>query len=122
MRVNGKIGDVFVDSEEDQFMNVITGISERRPFLSRPYHRFVSRTALGSELIAQRQKLREALKKCDSAECINRIAKTNKIRWYITHPSDSFAWESNPNMKPVFEAEGYKVFDLDMAQPAHGRD
>ncbi len=121
MRVNGKIGDVFVDSEEDQFMNVITGISERRPFLSRPYHRFVSRTALGSELIAQRQKLREALKKCDSAECINRIAKANKIRWYLTHPSDSLTWESNPNMKPVFEAEGYKVFDLDMAQPVHGR-
>jgi len=103
-------------------MNVITGISERRPFLSQPYYRFVSRTTLGSELIAQRQKLSEELKKCDSAESINRIAKENKIRWYLSHPSDSSTWESNPNMKPVFEAEGYKVFDLDMAQPVDGSD
>ena len=122
MRANGKIGDVFLDSEEDQFMNVITGISERRPFLSRPYYRFISRTALGSELIAQRQKLHKELRKCDSAECINRIARADKIRWYLTHPSDSLMWESNPNMKPVFDSEGYKVFDLDMAQPVHGRD
>ncbi|MFA6224509.1 MAG: hypothetical protein WC647_19600 [Desulfomonilaceae bacterium] len=121
MRANGKIGDVFLDSEEDQFMNVITGISERRPFLSEPYHRFVSRNVPGSELIDRRQKLHEELRKCDSAECINRIARANKIRWYLTHPSDSLTWESNPKMKPVFEADGYKVFDLDMAQPAHRR-
>jgi hypothetical protein len=120
VRSHSKLGEIFLDSHEDEFLNVITGISERRPFLSRPYYCFVSRTAPGSELIAQRQKLSEALKKCDSAECINRIAKANKIRWYLTHPSDSFGWESNPSMKPVLDVEGHKVFDLDMAQPVHG--
>ncbi len=61
MRVNGKDWGCVVDLEEDQFMNVITGISERRPLLSHSYYRFVSRTALGSGLIDRRRKIHEAL-------------------------------------------------------------
>ncbi len=122
VRSHTKLGEILLDSREDRFLNVITGISECRPFLSEPYHRFVSKHDSGFSSIEYRQQCHEELRKCDSAECINRIAKANKIRWYLTHPSDSLTWESNPNMKQVFEAEGYRVFDLDKAQSVHGND
>ncbi len=115
IRSHGKLGDIFLDSHEDSYLNVVTGISERRPFLSEPYHVFVSRHASGSSQIRHRQKLHDELKRCDSVECISRIAKTYNVRWYLTHPSDSLTWESNLDMKPVFESHGYRVFDLDPA-------
>ena len=115
IRSQGKLGDIFLDSQEDSYLNLVTGISERRPFLSEPYHLFVSIHATGSSLIRHRQKLHDELKQCDSVECISRIAKTYNVRWYLTHPSDSRTWEPNLDMKPVFESHGYRVFDLDPA-------
>lgn len=121
IKSHSKLSEIFLDSHEDKFMNAITGISERRPFLSEPYHRFVSRHASGSGLIEQRQRLHDELRRCDS-ECISRIAKAHDIRWYLMHPSHNLTWESNLDMKPVFESEGYRVFDLHMAPPACGRN
>ncbi|MFH0960743.1 MAG: hypothetical protein V1897_18820 [Pseudomonadota bacterium] len=112
IRSYGKLGDIFLDSQEDSYLNVVTGIGEQRPFLSEPYHFFVSRHASGSILVEQRQKLHDELKRCDSVECISRIAKAYNVRWYLTHPSDSLTWEPNLDMKPVFESHGYRVFDL----------
>jgi hypothetical protein len=113
IRSHGKLGDIFLDSHEDSYLNVVTGISQCRPFLSLPYHLFVSRHASGSSLIQHRQRLHDELRRCDSVECISRIAKTYNVRWYLTHPSDSLTWELNLDMKPVFESHGYRVFDLD---------
>ena len=112
IRTHGKPGEIFLDSREDNLLNFITGVSERRPFLSEPYHLFVSRHRSGSGLIEQRQKLHEELKKCDSAECVNRIASNCNTKWYLAHPEDGLTWESNLNMKPVFEFRGYRVFDF----------
>ncbi|MHB8205354.1 MAG: hypothetical protein ACYDHG_16850, partial [Desulfomonilaceae bacterium] len=61
IRLCSKPGEIFLDSHEDKFMNAITGISERRPFLSEAYRRFISRHVSGSSLIEQRQKLHEEL-------------------------------------------------------------
>jgi hypothetical protein len=115
VRSHGKLSDIFLDSREDAYLNVVTGISQCRPFLSEPYHVFVSRHASGSGLIQHRQKLHDELKQCDSVECISRIAKTHGVRWYLTHPSDSLTWESNLNIKPVFKSHRYRVFYLDPA-------
>jgi hypothetical protein len=122
IRSNSNPGDIFLDSQEDKFMNAITGISERRPFLSEPYHRFVSRHVSGSGLIEQKQRLHDELRRCDSVECISRIASTYNIRWYLAHPSESLKWESNFDLKPVFESDGYRVFDLHMAPSVYGRN
>ena len=115
IRSHGKLGDIFLDSHEDSYLNVVTGISQCRPFLSEPYHVFVSRHASGSSLIRHRQNLHDELRRCDFVECISRIAETYNVRWYLTHPSDSLTWEPNLDMKPVFESQGYRVFDLDPA-------
>ncbi len=115
IRSHGKLSDILLDSREDAYLNVVTGISQCRPFLSEPYHLFVSRHASGSGLIEQRQRVHDELRRCDSVECISRIAKTHDVRWYLAHPSDSLTWESNLDMKPVFESHGYRVFDLDPA-------
>ncbi len=122
IRIHGKPGEVFLDSREDGVLNVIAGTSERRPFLSEPYHRFVSRHASGSGLIEQRRKLHDELKKCDSVQCINRIAKSHDLRWYLAHPEAGLTWESNLHMKPVFDSRGYRVFDFYMAPPVYRRN
>jgi hypothetical protein len=113
IRLYSKLGEIFLDSHEDKFMNAITGISERRPFLSEPYHGFVSRHASGPGLIEQRRKLHDELKKCDSVQCINRIAKTHDLRWYLTHPKDEISWPVDVLRRRAFESNSYKVFVLE---------
>lgn len=118
IRSNSNPGDIFLDSQEDTFLNLITGVSECRPFLSEPYHRFVSRHATGAGLVEQRQRLHDELKRCDSVECISRIANAQDIRWYLAHPKDEVSWPEGALRQVAFNSRGYRVFDLHRGVPA----
>jgi hypothetical protein len=34
------------------------------------------------------------------------------IRWYVIHPGDSYAWPPQFRDRPIFESNGYKVYDM----------
>lgn len=112
IRDNGILGDVVLDSSEDNYFNVVCGISERRLFLSHPYLRRISEKSPYFGLIKKRQEVHNALKECVSEECIIRIARTNNIRWYLLHPGEKIFWSDEAQRQYVFESDGYRVFDM----------
>lgn len=115
IRSHGKPGDIFLDSLEDSHFNLVSGLSERRPFLSKPYHSFVTKHCAANDVVNYRQSVANALKNCHNADCVIAIAQTENLRWYLAHPKDNIPWGELNIIDPVFEFKGYRVFDFDGA-------
>ncbi|MGC8659929.1 MAG: hypothetical protein ACP5U1_12730 [Desulfomonilaceae bacterium] len=112
IRRNSRLGEIFLDSRQDGFLNLITAVSERRPFLSSPYHKFVSKFGSGQSLVDLRKIAHEELKNCTTAHCIHKIASSYDLRWYLAHPGDLLSWPDDVLNQPAFASNGYMVFDL----------
>jgi hypothetical protein len=112
IQLHGKLGDIFLDSSYDGFVNVIGGVGERRPFLSLDNMKGISENNPLFTFIQKRLEVHNALKECVSLECVDNISGKNNLRWYILHPYDKAPWFADAKIRPVFESNGYRVFDL----------
>ncbi len=99
------------DSHFDNFL-ILGGLSERPSFAARPeVWKGMSKAFRDSPYLEQLRKLR-SLQQATSVPDLQRSVRETGIRWYVVHPGDSYAWPTEFRDYPLFESQGYKVYDM----------
>jgi hypothetical protein len=99
------------DSRLDELL-ILGGLGERRSFAARPklWVR-ASRAFRESPYQEQLQRLQN-LQQARNVPDLQRSVHETGIRWYIVHPGDSCPWPTEFRDRPLFESNGYKVYDM----------
>jgi hypothetical protein len=102
---------VVQDSRLDELL-VLGGLGERRSFASRP--KFWARVSEAFRESPYQEQLRrlQSLQQARSVPDLQRGVRETGIRWYVVHPGDSYAWPIEFRDRPLFESNGYKVYDM----------
>jgi hypothetical protein len=99
------------DSHLDELL-ILGGLSERRSFAARlKVWTSVSKAFRESPYQEQLRKL-ESLQQATNVPDLQRSVRDTGIRWYVVHPGDSYPWPSEFRDRPLFESNGYKVYDM----------
>lgn len=99
------------DSRLDEFL-VLAGLGERPSFAARPELWIrVSRAFRESPYQEQLRKLK-SLQQATNLTDLQRTVRETGIRWYVAHRGDSSAWPAAFQDHPVFESNGYKIYDM----------
>ena len=109
------------DSRLDELL-ILAGLSERRSFASRP--QLWMRVSKAFRESPHREQLRilQSLQQARSVPDLQRSVQETGIRWYLVHPGDSYAWPSEFRDRPIFESNGYKVYDMQRCFDLHRDD
>jgi hypothetical protein len=94
------------DSRLDELL-ILGGLGERRSFAARPKV-WVRVSKAFQEQLRRLQSLQQATNVPD----LQRSVRETGIRWYVVHPGDSYPWPSEFRDRPIFESNGYKVYDM----------
>ena len=54
----------------------------------------------------------QSLQQARNVPDLQRGVRETGIRWYVVHPGDSYAWPIEFRDRPLFESNGYKVYDM----------
>jgi hypothetical protein len=54
----------------------------------------------------------QSLQQATNVQDLQRSVRETGIRWYLVHPADSNFWPAEFRDRPVFESNGYKVYDM----------
>ncbi len=60
---------------------------------------------------AQLHKL-QSLREATNIPDLQRSVRETDIRWYLLHPGDSNVWPAEFRDHPLFESNGYRVYDM----------
>jgi hypothetical protein len=101
------------DSHLDELpVPILEGLGERRSFAARPrFWIWASKAFRESSYRKQLGKLQN-LQQAANVPALQRSVCDTGIRWYVVHPGDSNAWPKEFRDRPVFESNGYKVYDM----------
>jgi hypothetical protein len=99
------------DSRLDELL-ILGGLGERPSFAARPkFFMRISKAFRESPYQEQLQRLQN-LQQAANVPDLQRSVHETGIRWYVVHPGDSYAWPTEFRNRPVFESNGYKVYDM----------
>ncbi|HZD92602.1 MAG TPA: hypothetical protein VE133_00020, partial [Candidatus Sulfotelmatobacter sp.] len=99
------------DSHQDKLL-ILGGLSERPSFAARlEIWKRASKAFRESSYKAQLQKL-QSLQEATSIPALQRSVRETGIRWYLLHPGDSNVWPAEFRDHPLFESNGYRVYDM----------
>ena len=99
------------DSRLDEFL-ILGGLGERPSFAARlEVWKRVSKAFRESPYQEQLRKL-QSLQQATNVPDLQRSVRETGIRWYVAHPGDSSAWPTEFRDRPLFESNGYKVYDM----------
>jgi hypothetical protein len=99
------------DSHLDPIL-VLGALSERRSFAARlEMWKLLSTAFRDSSYQAQLRKL-ESLQQATNISDLQRSVRETGIRWYVVHPDDPNVWPAELRDDPIFESNGYKVYDM----------
>ncbi len=99
------------DSRLDEFV-ILGGLGERRSFAARlKVWVRVSKAFRESPYQEQLRKL-QRLRQATNVSDLQRSVHETGIQWYVVHPGDSCPWPAEFRDRPVFESNGYKVYDM----------
>ncbi|MBO0695774.1 MAG: hypothetical protein J2P56_06695, partial [Verrucomicrobia bacterium] len=105
------INAVAQDSRIEKFP-ILGGLSERPSFAARlDMWKAVSNAFRKSPYKEQLQKLQSLLKATNIPDLQRSVHETG-IRWYVVHPGDPNFWPKEFRDHPIFESNGYKVYDM----------
>jgi hypothetical protein len=112
---------VVQDSRLDELL-ILGGLGERRSFASR-LNVWVRaskafRVSPYQEQLGRLQRLQQAANVPD----LQRSVRETGIRWYVVHPGDSYPWPTEFRDRPVFESDGYRVYDMQRCFDLQGDD
>jgi hypothetical protein len=108
------------DSSLESPFPILTALSERPSFATRTkFWLRISKTFRGFHYREQLQLL-EDLKSAGNLPDLQRGARETGIRWLLCHPDDHYSWPAEFLDHPVFESDGYKVYDMQRAFDLHG--
>jgi hypothetical protein len=99
------------DSRLDELL-ILGGLGARRSFAARPkLWMRASKVFRESPYQEQLQRL-QSLQQATNLPDLQRSVRETGIRWYVVHPDDSYAWPTEFRDRPLFESNGYKVYDM----------
>jgi hypothetical protein len=99
------------DSRLDSYL-ILGALSERRSFAARPGVWWgISKAFRDSPYQEQLRKL-QSLRQATNVPDLQRSVHETGIRWYVVYPSDSNVWPTEFRDHPVFESNGYRVYDM----------
>jgi hypothetical protein len=101
------------DSRLDELpVPILSGLSERPSFAARPrFFVWVNKAFRESPYQEQLRKLR-SLEQATNIPDLQRSVRETGIRWYVVHPGDPNVWPAEFRDHPIFESNGYKVYDM----------
>jgi hypothetical protein len=99
------------DSRLDRYV-ILGALSERPSFVARlDVWKAVSKAFRDSPYQEQLRKL-QSLQQATNVPDLQRSVRETGIRWYVIHPGDPNIWPAEFRDRPVFESNGYKVYDM----------
>ncbi len=99
------------DSHLDKTL-ILVGLAERPSFAARlDVWTRASEAFRKSPYREQLQKLKNLQRATNIAD-LQRSVRETGIRWYVVHPGDTIVWPPEFLDYPVFESNGYRVYDM----------
>lgn len=99
------------DSRLDELL-ILGGLGERPSFASR-LNVWVRASKAFREFSYQKQLRKlKSLQEATNIPDLQRSVRRTGIRWYVVHPGDSIFWPAEFRDRPVFESDGYRVYDM----------
>ena len=99
------------DSHLDKAL-ILVGLAERPSFAARlDVWTRASKAFRESPYQEQLRKLK-TLQEATNIPDLQRSVRETGIRWYVVHPDDPSFWPAEFRDHPVFESNGYKVYDM----------
>jgi hypothetical protein len=101
------------DSHLDEIpIPVLGALSERPSFAARPrFWLWASKSFRESPYHEQLRKL-QTLQQATNVPDLQRSVRETGIRWYVIHPGDPNIWPAEFRNHPIFESNGYQVYDM----------
>jgi hypothetical protein len=99
------------DSHLDRFL-ILAGLDERPSFAARLD--MWTRQSKGFRESHYQEQLRklQSLQQATNVPALQRSVRETGIRWYVVHPDDPNVWPVEFRNHPVFESNGYQVYDM----------
>lgn len=111
IRSQRPVDAVAQDSGLDKFL-ILAGLSERPSFAARlDVWMRASKAFRESPYQAQVRKLK-SLREATNVPDLQRRVRETGIRWYVVHPGDPNVWPAEFRDHPLFESNGYRVYDM----------
>jgi hypothetical protein len=106
------------DSHLDRFL-ILAGLDERPSFAARLD--MWTRQSKGFRESPYQEQLRklQSLQQATNVPALQRSVRETGIRWYVVHPGDSNVWPAEFRDRPVFESNGYRVYDMQDASATY---
>jgi hypothetical protein len=104
---------VVQDSHLDELL-ILGGLSERRSFIARSKMWMTISKAFQKSPYPYQEQLRklQSLQQATNVPDLQRSVRETGIHWYLVHPGDSTFWPAEFRDHPIFESNGYKVYDM----------
>ena len=102
---------VVQDSDLDKF-SVLAGLAERPSFAARVDMWIRQSKAFRESPYQEQLRKLQRLQQATSIGDLQGSVRETGIRWYVAHPGDPNVWPSEFRDQPVFESNGYRVYDL----------
>jgi hypothetical protein len=104
---------VVQDSHLDELL-ILGGLSERRSFIARAKMWMTISKAFGKSPNTYQEQLRKLqnLQQATNVPDLQRSVRETGIRWYVIHPGDPNIWPAEFRNHPIFESNGYQVYDM----------
>ena len=103
---------VVQDSRLDDEAHILGGLGERPSFAARPKFWVRVNKAFRESPYQEQLKRLQSLQQSANVPDLQRSVHETGIRWYVVHPGDSCPWPTEFRDRPVFESNGYKVYDM----------
>jgi hypothetical protein len=98
------------DSHVDKFL-ILAGLSKRPSFATR-LDLWTRASPAFRESPYQEQRKVQSLQQATNVPALQRSVRETGIRWYVVDPGDSNVWPAEFRDRPVFESNGYRVYDM----------
>jgi hypothetical protein len=102
---------VVQDSSLDELL-ILGGLAERRSFASRLKVWVQASKAFRESPYQEQLQRLQSLQQATNVPDLQRSVHETGIRWYVLHPGDSCPWPTEFRDRPLFESDGYKVYDM----------
>jgi hypothetical protein len=104
---------VVQDSHLDELL-ILGGLSERRSFIARAKMWMTISKAFRKSPNTYQEQLRKLqnLQQATNVPDLQRSVRETGIRWYVIHPGDLNLWPAEFRNHPIFESNGYQVYDM----------
>jgi hypothetical protein len=111
IRSHARPAELIQDSEDDPCY-LVECLAEHRAWVGwTVVASYTAKTAVDA-IFQQRIKEHAQWRDASTADELRQWAQKTRVRWYLLHPETKVAWPREFLAHPVYEKDGYRVYDL----------